>query len=341
MSDFFGIGQMGAATIGAAASLYGGRRQQAAANAQAASQMQFERENMFHQNQVAIDMMHAQQGFNSREADVARQWNAGQAQEARDWNATQSGIERTFNAEEAAKNRAFQEEMSSTQYQRATKDMQAAGLNPMLAYQQGGAGNVSGASASTSAPSTSAAQGAQASAGGASPSGLARGGQAQQFNYIASAVSTAAQLWQSVAAAKEIDARAEKTSTETEALRHLLSGKTEVDDKGKVTVHAPGFRYRQMIDRETTEAKTADERYRTSKAEREILEKYGFSDAEATNRLLRAQIPGAEGQANLDRLISNLAGGAGNASGVEKILRLFLPVLMKMFDGRPSFPARR
>lgn len=54
-----------------------------------------------------------------------------------------------FNAREAQLNRDFQERMSNTQYQRAFKDLESAGLNPYLAYSQGGAGTPSGSVASS------------------------------------------------------------------------------------------------------------------------------------------------------------------------------------------------
>lgn len=56
-----------------------------------------------------------------------------------------------FEADQVQKQMQFQERMSGTSYQRATEDMRLAGINPMLAYAQGGASTPGGGAASGAA----------------------------------------------------------------------------------------------------------------------------------------------------------------------------------------------
>lgn len=199
--------------------------------------------------------------FSAQQADITRSYNSAEAEKAREFNTSERQAQDTFldyqanranewskqaqaeaeryNSEEAQKNRDFQQMMSSTAYQRAMQDMKAAGLNPILAYQQGGAGTPGGSSASVGGYSGAQAGGGysggpSASAGSASAP-IAHGAvMAHTTPILEGAISSAMEAMKLPSVLKQLEGEAENSQYKrnvTESEADLLRARREQVNK--------------------------------------------------------------------------------------------------------------
>nr|DAX14950.1 MAG TPA: Putative minor capsid protein [Microviridae sp.] len=142
-----------------------------------------------------------------------------------------------YNSAEALANRNFQERMSSTSYQRAVEDMKKAGLNPILAFANGGASTPGGAGATITGASmgmpSSSALGVSTMSGNVPTSYYSKSESQSQWYQLAEAVGS--QMSTSYSSPKQLTEDLLKTYRQMQKTEKTVpeAPKTHTSKKGK------------------------------------------------------------------------------------------------------------
>lgn len=239
------------------------------------------------QNEQNIALQRENNAFNAQQAEINRTFQAGQQEDSQQ-----------FNSAQAAESRTWQEQMSNTQYQRAIGDMQAAGINPMLAVSQGGAGTPSGATASSGMSS-----GSQASAGG-----LARVNNV--YESVINTAKTAAEVRNTEKTGDLIEAQTRKTEQDTITGRYSAAEIERRTEKIGHEINQLQAQIRKLEEETKTEAQRrvlviADQELRVVQTDLEN-KRISFVEAQTKyhqiqTRLMELSEPGAEALMKRDK----------------------------------------
>lgn len=257
---------------------------------------------------------------NQQMANNQMAFQEAQTQQQQEYGREMVARQEAFQRESTNTAMAFSERMSNTSYQRGVEDMRAAGLNPMLAYQQGGATAPQGVSSSGASASTSAMSGATAHMENAL--GQAASSAMQGAQLVGQLEQTFANVDQTKAATQLIQDQRVQTQANT-ALQHqqainagfergnikarlpLLEAQTgrEHSSAAHLDRDAPAQAARPDLmaserDRNYGQLGLSGSQERLNLQQSGLLQRYG--DAEAITRILRG---GTDALGNIGRII--------------------------------------